>query len=133
MAENDYTTVAFVLGLIAGILILVAGALLSIIFGAVGTAAVSMGAAGLGAVFWILAIVGLVSGIVVIVGSVMLRSPEKRVVGSVLVLIFSIIAIFTAGGGLLIGSILGIVGGILGLVSKPGAATTTTEATTETA
>ncbi|MBN2517313.1 MAG: hypothetical protein JXB14_00550 [Candidatus Altiarchaeota archaeon] len=118
MAEGDYSQVALILGLIGGILILLIGAVIGVIFGALGSAATAIGATGVGMMFWVLAIVGLLSGIIVIVGSVLIKNPKQRVLGSVLVLVFSIIAIFTAGGGLFIGSILGIVAGVLGLVSK---------------
>ncbi len=62
---------------------------------------------------------GIVCGIVVLVGSYMLRSrPASHVAWGVIILIFSLVSIF-AGGGFVIGMILGIVGGILAIVWKP--------------
>jgi hypothetical protein len=68
----------------------------------------------------IIAIVGLIFGILVLVGATMINSGEKSKVrtGSIMVLIFSILSLFTASG-FYIGFILGLIGGILGLIWKP--------------
>ncbi|MBO3800597.1 MAG: hypothetical protein FGF52_06080 [Candidatus Brockarchaeota archaeon] len=62
----------------------------------------------------------IVIGILMFIGAVIMNSTNKSRVkrGSIIVIIFSIIAVFL-GGGFYIGSILGIIGGILGLVWKP--------------
>ncbi|MEM4427768.1 MAG: DUF6114 domain-containing protein [Zestosphaera sp.] len=48
-----------------------------------------------------------------------LVTPGRVKTGSILVLIFSILSLFTVGGGFFIGFILGLIGGILGLTWKP--------------
>ncbi|MEM2941358.1 MAG: hypothetical protein QW304_07420 [Thermoproteota archaeon] len=63
-------------------------------------------------------------GILMLIGALMINSTSKSRVtmGSILVIIFSIIAVFIGGGFYYIGTILGIIGGILGLIWKPSAA-----------
>src|SRR3989449_9825909 len=105
-------TAAFVLSLLAGIFILLGGALLA----AIG-AAIFAFVPAVGLVF---GVVGLVFGILVLVGAVMLYThPDQHVTWGVIILVFSILSIFTALGGFLIGLILGIVGGALAIAWKP--------------
>ncbi len=97
MAEKP--TAAFVLSLLAGIFILLGGAVL----------------AAIGA-----AISAFLFGIIVLVGAIMLYThPEQHVTWGVIVLVFSILSIFTSLGGFLVGLVLGIVGGALGIAWKP--------------
>ena len=128
MAGNDYSTIAMILGIIGAVLIIL-GALLVIVAAAtISSAAATVRAYGaaygadvagaVSATLWISAIVGIISAAVVGLGSMMVRNPSKRVAGGVLMIVFSIVSIFS-GGGFLIGMVLGIVGGVLGLVSKP--------------
>lgn len=118
MAEEK-PTAAFVVSLIGGILILIAGlgyaALGAICGGLVGMFAPAVGAA----VFLYMAL-GAICGILVIIGAIMINKaePDKVKMGSILVLVFSIISI-VSGGGFFIGMLLGIIGGILGLIWKP--------------
>lgn len=66
---------------------------------------------------------GLICGIIVTMSSVLLRlKPAQRQTWGVLVLVFSILGFFGLGG-FIVGSILGIVGGILALQWKPARAT----------
>lgn len=61
--------------------------------------------------------VGIISGILVLIGALMMyykRSEQAKTWG-IIVLIFSIIALFGGGGGFLIGTILGIIGGVLAI------------------
>ena len=110
MAEKP--TAAFVLSLLAGIFILLGGALLA----AIG-AAIFAFVPAVGLVF---GVVGLVFGILVLVGAVMLYThPDQHVTWGVIILVFSILSIFTALGGFLIGLILGIIGGALAIAWKP--------------
>src|SRR5256712_4391617 len=105
-------TAAFVLSLLAGIFILLGGALLA----AIG-AAIFAFVPAVGLVF---GVVGLVFGILVLVGAVMLYThPDQHVTWGVIILVFSILSIFTALGGFLIGLILGIIGGALAIAWKP--------------
>ena len=105
-------TAAFILSLIAGIIIsvvgfvvMVAGTILTISVGGVG------GIPGL---------YGLISGVVVIFGGLMLYSrPRRNLVWSLVIIIFSILSLYGAMGGLYVGLILGIIGGTLGIMWKP--------------
>jgi hypothetical protein len=114
-------TAAYALSLIGGILILIGG-IGHAFLGAICGSLVSMipGAESAGGVIFLYMSLGLICGIIVIIGAVMINKaePAKVKTGSVLVLVFSIISIIS-GGGFYIGTILGIVGGILGLVWKP--------------
>ena len=56
--------------------------------------------------------------ILVIIGAVMIYMPSYEVTGGMLVLVFSFISLFFTAGVLFIGSILGIVGGALGIAKK---------------
>jgi len=62
-------------------------------------------------------VIGVVLAIIIIIGAVLVYNPKTQMAGSTIVLILAILSIIS-GGGWLIGLILGVVGGILGLVSK---------------
>jgi len=116
-------TAAFVLSLIAGVLILLGG-IFGAVMGLIGGAMVGMvpGFGWLGGLIVALGFLGLIFGIIVIAGAVMINSGERDKVktGSIMVLIFSILSLFVGGaGGFVIGFILGLVGSILGLTWKP--------------
>ncbi len=123
---GEKPTAAFVLSLIGGILILLSGLAVALVFGIIG-AGVSMvpGMAPLGGAIALMGALGLIFGILVIVGAVMINSgvQSKVKTGSIVVLVFSILSLFTVGGGFLIGFILGLIGSILGLTWKPAATT----------
>lgn len=73
-----------------------------------------MGNFGFG-VMYALFMVSIVSGVIVLLGAIMLsRNPEKRYMWGVLTIVFSAVSILGMGG-FLVGSILGIGGGILAL------------------
>lgn len=116
---GEKPTAAFVLSLIGAIFILINGLLVATMFAA-GGALVGILLPGLGAMMIILGALAIVFGIIVIIGAIMINSGERNKVriGSVLVLIFSIISLVT-GGGFIIGFILCLIGSILGLVWKP--------------
>lgn len=113
MAQSvEKPTAAFVLSLIGGIFILLAG----VVLGTLGAAFTFF----LGGIGGVIGIFGLIWGIIVIIGSVMLYSqPEQHTVWGIIILVFSILSWFGALGGFLIGFILGLVGGILAIVFKP--------------
>jgi hypothetical protein len=121
MAEKP--TAAFVLSLIGGIFILLFGIIFGIIpflFGAVIAAIPGIG--GIGGIIIVLGLLGIIYGILVIIGAALIYTGDKGKVkiGGILVLLFSILSIFSpAFGGIIIGFILGLVGGILALVWKP--------------
>jgi uncharacterized membrane-anchored protein len=61
--------------------------------------------------------VGVVSGILVLIGALMIyykRSEQAKTLG-IVVLIFSTVTLIGGGGGFLIGTILGIIGGALAI------------------
>jgi hypothetical protein len=118
---GEKPTAAFVLSLIGAIFILINGLVVAAMFAA-GGAIVGILLPGLGAMMIILGALAIVFGIIVIIGAIMINSGERNKVkiGSVLVLIFSIISL-VAGGGFIIGFILCLIGSILGLVWKPAA------------
>jgi hypothetical protein len=131
MAEEK-PTAAFVLSLIGGIFILLHAIAVLIFVGVIGSAFSVVPIFGMiGGLLMIFGIVGLIFAILVIIGAVMINSgdPQRVRTGGILVLIFSILSLFTAGGGFFIGFILGLVGGILALVWKPSKAPVTQEAT----
>ncbi|MGC8998968.1 MAG: DUF6114 domain-containing protein [Candidatus Bathyarchaeia archaeon] len=120
---GEKPTAAFVLSLIAGVLILLGG-IVGAILGLIGGAMVGMvpGFGWLGGLIVALGFLGLIFGIIVIFGAVMINSGKRDKVktGSIIVLIFSILSLFVGGtGGFVIGFILGLVGSILGLTWKP--------------
>ena len=69
-----------------------------------------------GAVALVYGVIGLILGLLVIVGAVLIYK-RKEVVGGILVIVFSVLSII-AGGGLIVGLVLGIIGGILGILKK---------------
>jgi hypothetical protein len=62
-------------------------------------------------------IFAVVFGIVVLVGAFLMYRPGKEMAGGIIVLVFSAVSII-AGGGFLVGFVLGVVCGVLGLVKK---------------
>ncbi len=124
---SERPTAAFVLSLISGILILLTGILMLVAAGLIGS--ISEGLIPgmpyplelLGSLIMVIGVIGLIFGIIVLVGASMIYSgePSKVRIGSILVLIFSILSLFIVGGGFFIGFILGLIGGILGLTWKP--------------
>ncbi len=120
---GEKPTAAFVLSLVGGILIIIGGLVAAIISAVIGGAfGLIPGLEWLGGLIIVLGVLGLVFGIIVVVGAIMINSgvPEKVRMGSIIVLIFSILSLFVGGtGGFIIGFILGLIGGILGLTWKP--------------
>lgn len=73
-----------------------------------------MGSFGFGIMYGLF-MVSIVSGVIVLLGAIMLnRKPEQRYTCGLVIIIFSATSILGMGG-FLVGSILGIVGGILAL------------------
>jgi hypothetical protein len=121
-------TVAFVLSLIGGILILVSGVVLiilsSFLSGRVGKIMLTESSyITLAGIAYPIAGLKIVLGILVMIGAVvLLKSASQRMAWSLIILIFSIIAmivsIFPPGPMGLLGAILGILGGALALSWK---------------
>lgn len=124
---SERPTAAFVLSLISGILVLLTGILMLVAADLIS----SLGGGHMpgmpyppeliGSLITVIGVVGLIFGILILVGATMIYSgePSKVRIGSILVLIFSILSLLTVGGGFFIGFILGLIGGILGLIWKP--------------
>lgn len=112
-------TAAFALSLIGGIIILINGVLYTVAAAIVGGLIADLIPA-FGAIAFALTVLGLIFSIIVIVSAALMYTTSlSRVrVGSILVLIFSILSIII-GGGFIIGLILGVIGGALGLAWKP--------------
>jgi hypothetical protein len=111
---EEKPTAAFIVSLLAGIFILINGILIMI-------ASAFIFVIPIAGVFVALFGIGeLIFGLIVMFGAIMMNSddPSKVRTGGIIVLIFSIISII-AGGGFLIGLILGLIGGILALTWKP--------------
>lgn len=125
VSETAKPVAAFVVSLVAGVLILVGG-----LFGVVGWMAWgwvwgggwSMMGPMMG--WWIpmwlstFSVLGLVSGIVIVASALMLQNrPSEAKTWGTLILVFSVVSLFGMGG-FIIGAILGIIGGILALTWK---------------
>jgi hypothetical protein len=107
---------AFILSLIGGITVSLAGFFLMIIRYVRGT---NIGLFGGTAGF-----LGIIWGTLIIVGAAMLYSrPQQHTTWSIIVLVFSLLSWIGALGGLIIGFVLGVTGGILGITWKPSAHT----------
>ena len=105
-------TAAFVLSLVAGVFILLGGlvlaaigSLIAIFFPAIGGVVIAL---------------AMVFGTLVLLGAILLYlRPQEHVIWGLVIVIFSILSLFPALGGFIIGMILGIVGGIMAISWKP--------------
>jgi len=62
--------------------------------------------------------IGIVSGIMLITGGLMVRTnPSDATVWGVIILVFSIIG-FIGGGGFFVGSLMGLIGGIIAIMAN---------------
>ena len=124
-------TAAFVLSLIAGLLILGGSGMMMSFVGAQYAPYYSgmmggpygmmngyygmMRGFGFGGGFYGFAAIGVISGIIILIGSIMVYNrPSKASTWGALILAFSL-ASFFAMGGFFLGAVLGIVGGILAI------------------
>ena len=121
----------FILGLIAGIFILLGAVVMSMFtFGVAGIMGNMSGMAGMmsgmnggmsmGMMMSFapaLTVLGLASGAIVLLGSAMLYSrPSESQLWGAIILTFSVVSILGGMGGLLVGLVLGIASGILALI-----------------
>jgi hypothetical protein len=118
--EHKPISVAFILSLVSGVLILLQGTL-HIIRSQWG---LELGIGELrrrslgGTDFKVLGIVSLILGVMVILGAFLLNKPSRCREGGITVIAFSVLSIL-AGGGYLAGLILGVIGGALALSNYP--------------
>ncbi len=61
--------------------------------------------------------IAIIFGALILAGAVLIYRPGKEAIGGTLVLVFAALSII-AGGGWLLGFVLGIAGGILGLLKR---------------
>ena len=115
MIQSEKRTKAFMLSLIAGILIISNTVLLGIattwfpemIPTLPGTTANDT------TILYQLTVIGLICGILVLLGAILLQiKPVHRKIWAIMIIVFSIPSVLT-GGGFIIGFILGIIGGVL--------------------
>lgn len=105
--RTSYATWPFWLSLIGGVIILIEGILI-----AVAGPVLLMGVIDLGLGALIFGLVVIVHGIIIMWAAYSLRSnPVRHVMYGAIIVIFSVLALVLAGGGFVIGSILGIIGG----------------------
>lgn len=112
MSKNN----SYILSLIAGILVIINGlvmlALPSILLAIPGMDFLGF----VSSMLMIMGAWGIVLGIILIYGGLMINKGKKN--GGMIVLIFSLISFLIGPNGFLIGSILGIIGGILAVRTK---------------
>ena len=114
----NYPSTAYILSLIAGILILLGGLAEAAEAAFVGSALLGL-FPGIAILLIVLGVIALIFGLVVLYGALQLKSHPQSARGwGILILIFSLIS-FIGGGGFFIGAILGIIGGILAMVWSP--------------
>ncbi len=122
MSETEKLTTAFIISLVAGILIIL-GNIYTTMWG-IGTMGKLAYAAMAGT-----RVLGLISGIIVLISAIMLKiRPGEAMHGmracctmwGTMILVFSIVSLFGGSmSGFLVGAILGIIGGALALSSRP--------------
>jgi len=129
MSVDSLHTVAFVLSLIGGIVI-IAGSVIALFLLAYGSPYGTYYGMGMGMMgywfgygsgwMWGLTLVSLACGVPVLIGAIMLNvRPQEHVAWGIIVLVFSIVS-FAGMGGYFIGAILGVAGGAIALsYSKP--------------
>lgn len=117
--RREKATIGFILSLIGGILILVQGLLLLLSFVVIWRILENMmsNMKFLSGIITILGFITIVFGLIVVLGAILIYKPGNETIGGILVLVFSIISFFI-GGGFIVGTILGVIGGILGLLKK---------------
>lgn len=118
-AEPKKATIGFILSIISGILVLAEG--LVRLFR--GEAVAFLGSDTFrqrifsGLRLEIVGSIAIIFGIIILLGAYLIYRPGTMTTGGIIVLVFAAISII-AGGGWLIGFILGIIGGILALLKK---------------
>jgi hypothetical protein len=116
---KSYPSAAFILTLIGGIFILLAGLAFAALAAIIGSLAISVVPAA-GAILIAYAIVALLFGIIIIFGALQMRSkPQSAKMWGIIVIVLAIIALVTTTGGFFIGFILTLIGGIMAIIWHP--------------
>ncbi len=111
----SYSRAGFYLSVIGGSIIILQG-LIAIFFSSIYYAIVISLGVGISVLF--LGIMLIILGVIVYSSAYALtRSPDQHVVIGASIVIFSLLALFL-GGGYIIGSTLGMIGGIIAIVSR---------------
>ncbi|MCI4352675.1 MAG: DUF6114 domain-containing protein [Thermoplasmata archaeon] len=104
-----------VLTILGGLLMLLVGALVAYVVKTL-TSGISIGGSALTSVLILGPVLGL---IVIIVGVLAMVAPDLKILWGVLVIVLSIVSLFTTAlGGFFLGFLLALIGGILILVKK---------------
>ena len=130
MISNQKPMAAFIISLLSGIFIILGSVVWSLWWsahwdmgwmeGMMHGWEENMHAWNMEGIAYTLGIVGIFLGLIVIVVAAMLYiNPSQHEIWGALIIVFSVISIFTCMGGLGIGLILGIIGGILAILWKP--------------
>lgn len=125
MSVNSMRTIAFVLSLIGGLVIIAGSAIAAVLsaFGSPYDTYYGMGPGMMGGYWfgygsgWMVgfSVAALVCGILVLIGAIMLNArPAENTAWGIVVLVFSI-ASFIGMGGYFLGAVLGIAGGAIAL------------------
>ncbi len=121
---ESYPRTAYLLSLVGGILVLFLSIILAILYAVLASVSLSFGFGFAAGIAIGLAVLALLMGVLILVFALRMKNhPESAQMAGVVVLICAIIS-FVGGGGFYIGAILAIVGGILALIWKRPAATT---------
>lgn len=110
--EKSYPNAAYILSLVGGIFVILAGLLVALI-----GAAFTFSIGGLGGLVGLL---GIIWGAIIIYAASQLRlNPSQHVTFGALILVFSLVSWIGALGGFFLGFILAFIGGILALAWAP--------------
>jgi len=135
MSTSQGLTLAYVMSLVGGLILLLVSLVNAVWFGSGAPSWGGLGDymqgmmngyhnfmgsyAGSYGFFAAVSVVSLVCGILVLVGAIMLRVyPRDRVIWGVVIIVFSAIS-FVGMGGYFVGAVFGIIGGALALTYKP--------------
>jgi hypothetical protein len=110
--SESYPGAAYILSLVGGLFVLLAGVLVGLI-----GAALTFMVGGLGA---IAGLFGVVWGVIIIVAAFSLRAnPSQHVTWGVIIIVFSLLSWVGSFGGFFIGFLLSLIGGIMAIVWSP--------------
>lgn len=104
-------TVAYVLALIAGVLVVLNGLLLMAVGATLGIAVFGGGLA--------FGSIGILLGVIIVYAAVRLNAqPTEHVSWGAVIIVFSVVSLVLVGGGFILGFILGLISGILAIAWK---------------
>ena len=135
MSTRQGVTLAYVMALVGGLIVLVFSVVNLVWFGSGASTSGSFGNYMRGAIdgyhnfmggyasspgfFTAVSIVSLVCGVIIVFGALVLRGhPEEHVIWGIVILVFSAVS-FVGMGGYFVGAGFGIIGGALALTYKP--------------